>query len=76
MRPGGREVEKEVGSALSVTPKNGKFHRKSGLVRNQKKKVPVVPSASVYERSSFWICAAHGMVGSTSRAFLQSIFLQ
>ena len=34
MRPGGREVEKKVGSALSVTPKNGKFHRKSGLVRN------------------------------------------
>ena len=35
MRPRGREVEKRVGSALSVTPKNGKFHRKSGLVRNQ-----------------------------------------
>ena len=47
MRPRGREVEKRVGSALSVTPKNGKFHRKSGLVRNQKKKVPTVPSASV-----------------------------
>ena len=43
MRPRGREVEKRVGSALSVTPKNGKVHRKSGLVRNQKKKVPVVP---------------------------------
>ena len=37
MRQRGREVEKRVGSALSVTPKNGKFHRKSGLVRNQKK---------------------------------------
>ena len=34
MRPGGREVEKKVGSALSVTPKNGKFYRKSGLGRN------------------------------------------
>ena len=33
MRPRGREVEKRVGSALSATPKNGKFHRKSGLVR-------------------------------------------
>ena len=33
MRQRGREVEKSVGSALSVTPKNGKFHRKSGLVR-------------------------------------------
>ena len=76
MRPGGREVEKKVGSALSVTPKNGKFHRKSGLVRNQKKKVPIVPSASVPESRSFWICAAHGMVGSTSRAFLQSISSQ
>ena len=32
MRPRGREVEKRVvGSALSVTPKNGIFHRKSGL---------------------------------------------
>ena len=30
-RPRGREVEKRVGSALSVTPKNGKFHRKRGL---------------------------------------------
>ena len=36
-----------MGIALSVTPRNGKFHRKSGLVRNQKKKVPIVPSASV-----------------------------
>ena len=44
------------------------------MVRNQKKKVPTVPSASVNERCSFWICVAHGMVGSTSRAFLQSIF--
>ena len=35
MRPRGREVEKRVGSALSVTPKNGNFRRKSGLVRNQ-----------------------------------------
>ena len=31
MRPRGREVEKRVGSALSVTPKNGKLLRKSGL---------------------------------------------
>ena len=43
MRPRGREVEKRVGSALSVTPKNGKFHRKSGLVRNHNEKVPIVP---------------------------------
>ena len=34
MRPRGREVEKRVGSALSATPKNGNFHKKSGLVRN------------------------------------------
>ena len=40
MRPRGREVEKSVGSALPVTPESGNFHRKSGLVRNQKKKVP------------------------------------
>ena len=38
MRPRGREVEKRVGSALSVTPKNGKFHRKSGLVRNSERR--------------------------------------
>ena len=37
MRPRGREVEKRVGSALSVTPKNGIFHRKSGLGRNLEK---------------------------------------
>ena len=37
MRPRGREVEKRVGSALSVTPKNGKFYRKSGLDRNLEK---------------------------------------
>ena len=40
MRQRGREVEKRVGSALSVTPKNGKFHRKSGLVRNPTGNVP------------------------------------
>ena len=33
-----------MGSALSVTPKNGKFHRKSGLVRNQ---VWIVPRYSL-----------------------------
>ena len=31
MRQRGREVEKRVGSALSVTPESGTFHRKSGL---------------------------------------------
>ena len=42
MRPQGREVEKRVGSVLSVTPYNGKIRRKRGLVRNymEKKKVP------------------------------------
>ena len=38
MRSRGREVEKRVGSALSVTPKNGIFHRKSGLGRNLKER--------------------------------------
>ena len=40
MRPRGREVEKRAGSALSVTRKNGKFHRKSGLVRNSEMNLP------------------------------------
>ena len=40
MRSRGREVEKRVGSALSVTPKNGKFHRKSGLAATWGKNVP------------------------------------
>ena len=56
MRPRGREVEKRVGSALSVTPKNGIFHRKSGLVRNQKKKVPIVPSTLVLFMYTFVSC--------------------
>ena len=47
MRPRGREVEKRVGSALPVTPESGNFRRKSGLVRNQKKKVPIVPWTAV-----------------------------
>ena len=38
MRQRGREVEKSVGSGLSVTPKNEKFHRKSGLDRNLTRK--------------------------------------
>ena len=40
MRPRGREVEKRVGSALPVTPKNEKFQRKSGLVRNSERNLP------------------------------------
>ena len=35
-----RERVKRVGSALSVTPKNGIFHRKSGLVRNERNLPP------------------------------------
>ena len=56
MRPQGREVEKKVGSALSVTPKNGKLLRKSGLVRNQKKKNPVVPWTAVFPMSTLVSC--------------------
>ena len=60
MRPRGREVEKRVGSALSATPKKGKFHRKSGLVRNPREEnfsehspvifmgLPYVPDMSTY----------------------------
>ena len=34
MRPGGREVEKEVGSALSVTPENGNSTGKADWYAN------------------------------------------